>query len=125
MLDIKILNSGAQLNDFRELSAIEYVPGEDLTLVVRMFDSQLDLRRIPATGATYAFVFQLNDGTELTVAASELDVEDRSILTADLTAAQTETIIGSSFRVEVTEGASVIKGVAQNVLQRVILTGSC
>jgi hypothetical protein len=124
MLDVKILNSQATLNDFKEIGSLEYVPGENLDVVVRLFNSQLDIRYIPDPGATYTLVFEQKDGTELSKTPTELSAEDRSILTTSLTPTETENIVGSNIRVEVTEGPEVKKGVARNALSKILL-GDC
>ena len=125
MLDIKLLNSDAQLNNFQVLGSLAYVPGENFRVVVRLFLSQLDIRYIPDAGATYEFTFKTKSGTDLVIAATELDALDRSILYVDLTTTQTMDIIGSNFTVTVTEGSDVKKGVAQNVLEKTLIDGNC
>lgn len=125
MLDIKLLNSDAQLNNFKEIGSVAYVPGEDVTLVLRLILSQLKIRYIPASGATVAVTFQTKTGVDLVKAATELDAGDRSMWTVSLSQAETLDIIGQNFTVGVTEGAVLKKGLALNALDRTIIDGDC
>lgn len=125
MLDIRLLNSDAELNNFRQIGSYEYVPGEDVTVVLRLFDSQLGIRYIPDSGATLTATFQTKSGTDLVKTASELDAGDRSIWTFDLSQSDTADIIGQNFTVSLTEGANLSKGVAQNSLGKILIDGDC
>lgn len=125
MIDIQLLNSDAQLNNYQSLSGISYIPGSDLTIVAQLRLSQLGIRYIPPVGVMVEFTFKTRSGTDLVLPAVELDPMDRSIYKLVLTPAQTIEIVGSNFVVTVTDGTAISKGLAQNVLARNIIDGDC
>lgn len=98
MLEARLLNSDATLNNFKEISQVQYVPGEVLKIVIQLMSPQLDgIRYMPAdSGATVDMVFQQSDGTELTKAASLVNSLDRSIWTVTLTSTESQAVIGSN-----------------------------
>ncbi len=40
MITARVLNSGATLNDFREIGSLDLVPGSEIVLVLRLYDTK-------------------------------------------------------------------------------------
>lgn len=129
MIYAKLLNSEASLNNFFELDAIEYVPGENLTLAVRLFDSQRQIRYIPPLAATLEFKFLTTVAgvdTELDIAGTVINADDRSMWSVELTPAQTELLSSGNVQLtlDVNGDASVIyKTVLRAILTKRFLSG--
>ena len=124
MLSGVVLNSNASLNDFREIGSLDFIPGSAIRLVIRLTQPQLEgLRYVAASGATLDISIAKSDNTDETVAMAELDAGDRSLWYADLTATQTENMIGGSFSFTLTEGATVQLGVIENGLSKSVIGG--
>lgn len=128
MLKAKLLNSDAELNDYEHISAVEFVPGENLTIAFQIFHSQKELRHVLPIAATVSLTFKDSDGEDIDVAAAVINADDRSMWSVDLSQAETATLAGQSIEGEVDyEGdASVIyKFVIQNGVIRINLDGDC
>ena len=119
-----LLNSSATLNDFFELSALEYTPGSDFVVNVRLTQRERpdELRYIPEAGATLNIILPGKNGTDLTVAMAEFP-EDRSMWTGNVTGAQSENLASGNITIELTE-STLKKGVIQNGLQLIVI-GDC
>lgn len=128
MIRAKLINSSATLNSFFELSSLSYVPGENVTLNLRIFDLQQNLRYIPPVAATMTLTFDNKDGTTLTKTATVLDSDDRSLWTVALSQAETAALGGSNIQVilDINGDASAInKTVLANSLSKINLSGDC
>lgn len=128
MIRAILLNSQASLNNFKEITSISYVPGENVTIVVRIENAELDIRYIPPAAAVVTLEIINADNTSLTKTATELDAGDRSIWVFNLTAAESAALGGSNILINVDregDGTDVAKAVIQNALVRNILSGDC
>lgn len=127
-MKLQLLNSDASLNNFFVVDAVAFVPGENLTLVVRLIDSQKSIRYVPTAAATLTLNFTDSDGNTVTKPASVLDASDRSIWTVALSQAETQTLVGSNIEAVLDtlgDTTVIIKAVARNVLSRENLSGDC
>lgn len=129
MLNITLLNDLAELNNFFTVVSKSYFPNYPLNIKFQISDDQLNDRLIPATTATATCIFQNSDGTELTVTASMLfNPDDRSMWQVQLTADQSNNIVGSSFQVVLDflgDGTDIRTGLALNVLALINFDGEC
>ena len=121
MYTARILNNSATLNYFQEMSAAEFVPGENLTLIFRLHQPDINLRYIPNSSAIVTFTFNLSDGTTLDVVGVP-NSDDRSIMTISISAANSALLLGGNvpFEIDMTgDGSNIKKGLIQNALQRI------
>jgi hypothetical protein len=128
MIRAKLIDPLATLNDFVELNSMEFVPGENLAVVIRLFDAQSGVRYIPPSTAIVTLTFVNNDETELEVTATLLDPDDRSMWTTPLTQAQSLILGAPNVRVklDVVGDATLIHlALIQNALIRVTTVGDC
>ena len=128
MLSTKLINSEATLNSFFEINNVQYVPNENLTVSFRLWDTQRDIRYIPAVAATVNVSFVDTSAVTVTVAASQISADDRSMWTVDFTQAQTLIIATNSLQVSVDElgdTTDISLTILPNVLVKNTLTGSC
>ena len=128
MITAKLINSEASLNSFFQLSSVNYSPNENLTVAFRLYNEQTDLRHIPNVAATINVVHLNTSNAEVTVAASLVDADDRSLWKVTYTQAQTAIMANSNLRLEIdTLGDTTVIYVAvlKNVLKRQILSGDC
>ena len=126
MITAKILNSAATLNNFKELNTLFFIPGSEVKLVLRLWDSQLDLRRVPPATAIVTADFTNRDLTTLSKVLVPL-ADDRSILTTTLEESETLNLISGRFTItEDTLGdtTSILLGFVNSGLTLQIL-GDC
>lgn len=107
ILKIQMLNEDATLNNFQDIGSAQFAPGVALKLVMRLQQTQRDLRYVPDAAATFSMDFLLSDNTTLTKVPTFLDAGDRSLLVVELTDVETELLIGQNLVVEVTEPGGV------------------
>lgn len=124
LVNAKLINSDAELNDFFELAALEYVPGEQFDIAIRLFDRQSGLRYIPASGATMEMKFTDVDDNTITLTASEIDAEDRSMWKVTMSTTNSALLASSNFTVELTEGAVLKISKIENALIKLVF-GAC
>lgn len=129
MIKAILLNSDAQLNNFIEINKIDYVPGEKVKVVIRLKDSQLDIRRVSPTGSAIELKFlKASDGTFLTKAATVVDALDRSMWSVELTSAETNDLASGNIQVEedvLDDDSDVRITVIYNALAKQVFSGDC
>jgi hypothetical protein len=125
MLSAQILDSHATVNSFEVIESLNFIPGEETTLVLRLYQPQRrdKLRWVAGATATLTLHIPQADGTELELAATPM-VGDFSIWSVLLTEAQTAEFIGGNFTFELVEGTVTTLGYVQNGLS-LINTGVC
>jgi CTP synthase (UTP-ammonia lyase) len=119
-LGLKLLNSGATANCFKHVSSVEIVRGETAEIFVQLVDQdQNGLRYIPSPGATVQLVIprmdevsagpnntRVGSNPTLTRSAVVAFVGDNSIYKIPLTSSETEALVSSTLKVEVSEGSN-------------------
>lgn len=128
MIKAKLLNSEASLNDYFYLESIEFVPGEDLTIAIQLFDAQRDIRLIPPVAAELTMSFIDSDGNDVVKTGALIDPDDRSMRVVTLSQAETEVLAGQNIIVtlDANGDASLIeKAFMANVVIRTNLSGDC
>lgn len=118
-LGIKLLNTSASLNSFKQVSTIKLVKGETLDLFFQLVDlEQNGLRYIPPTGSIVEVTIPRSpviEPSQFMNARETIDYsiarqavlafpEDRSIWKLPLIETETVNMISNSIRVVVTEG---------------------
>ncbi len=129
MIRAILLNSDAQLNNFIEIEKIDYVPGEQIKIVIRLIDNQLNIRRIsPTTSEIQLKFLKASDGLFLTKTATLLDALDRSIWTTTLTVAETNDLASGNIQVEedvLNNDTDVQITVIYSALAKQVFSGDC
>ena len=124
MRSARLINSDASLNTFFELSTLDFVPGTQATLALRLFDSQKSLRYVPPITSILKIFMQKTDSTELEKTMTIIDSGDRSMWSVTLTAADTADLIGGNIRFELDPNGdqSVLEiGLIQNGLSSILV----
>jgi len=129
MLKAKIISSDASLNNFDFISSLEFFPGSQTRLVMRLFNPQRkdQLRYIPDSSANLEIHIPKKDGTNETVTMTAF-VDDRSIWYADLQETVTEDLAGGNIFFELDElgdGSKISLGVVENAMSLFISGVSC
>lgn len=128
MLQAKLLNSEATLNDFLYLGSVEFVPGENVTVCLQLFNSERAIRFIPPAAATLTLTFTNSDGDQFDKVATKIDVDDRSLWKVSFTQVETETLAGQNIiaTLDVNGDASkILIAFMPNVIIRSNLSGDC
>src|SRR3970040_755128 len=100
MLKAKLLNSEASLNDYFFIEALEFVPGQNLTIALQLFDGQRNIRFIPPAAAELTLAMIDSEGAEFEVDAELIDADDRSMWKVELSQEQVETLAGQNIVLE-------------------------
>lgn len=118
----KILNSAATLNNFTEIGSLEFIGGEQLTVFVRISDSQIGLRYIPPVTNITTFTINKSDGTTFDVVATPL-ADDRSIMSFSISELESADMLGGNVRISLDilgDGTEIKKGLIANAFSRII-----
>lgn len=122
MFNAKILNSDAITNNYKQIETLEFLNGTAATLKFQLFNQELALRYIPASTCVITVYFNLSDGTTLSKSGT-MNSDDRSMVTVNLSATDTATILGGNIRfdLDINGDASVVyKGIILNALARIL-----
>jgi len=125
MITAKILNSAATLNNFIEIGTLGFAPESETTLVIRLWDQQLNLRRVPPATAIITGFFNNQDLSVLPKVFTPL-TDDRSILSITFTEVETLDLVGGSFKIQedsLGNGSVILLGYVNAGLTRNILNG--
>lgn len=125
MLTLQILNNEAVLNAFFISSNKSFVSGEDVKILMRIYNPNLNIRYIPISGASISVELLKSDNTVLTKIASFPFPDDRSIIQLDITALESVDIISQNLIVKIAEGLTTTYAILQGGLQRIKLTSGC
>lgn len=123
----KILNSEAELNSFKLVGSVDFMPGADLTLKFMLFNPEEALRYIPGAAAVVKVTLPTING-ELEKTASFLDAGDRSLIVLELSQAETEDLTGGNLTFEIDElgdGSVISKGYISAALRRITAGEAC
>lgn len=128
MIQAKLLNSNATLNDYSYLATISFIPGENVTVAFQIFDEQKGIRYIPPVAATITCTLIDVDGNNIDIDASKIDADDRSMWKIAISQSQSEDIVGMNIegKLDVNgDGTLIYYFLLQNVLIRTNLSGDC
>lgn len=125
MLTLDLVSKNPQLNTFTLSNNFQFASGEDVKVIMRLFQPDLKIRYIPTVGATITIDLKKSDGTILTKTCSFTFADDRSIIEFSLTALESTTIISQNLVVKIVDGSTTQFAVLQYGLTRVITDGSC
>lgn len=123
----KILNSDAELNSYKEIGSLDFMPGSDIKLVMMLFNSQEGLRYVPGEAAIITLFIPSNT-SDLEKTATFLDSGDRSLIYVDLSQAETEDLTGGNLTFSVDElgdGSIIHRGYASLALRRITAGEPC
>lgn len=127
MLTADVLSTDATLNNFQVIGSLQFIPGEQTKLFIRLTQPQRDnLRFIAPSTTDFTFYLPKKDGTMLELSGTSM-VDDRSIWSTVLEEADTEELIGGNITFELDllgDGTQIEKGWVQNALN-LLITGAC
>lgn len=127
MIKAKVLNSDAVLNNFKEIGSLEFINGEQKTLNIQLFETELNLRYVPPTTCIVTLTFNKSGGTTLSKVAGVLDSGDRSLRTVTLSEIETATVIGGNVQISLDilgDASEIRKGIILNAMVRIV-EGAC
>jgi len=120
----QVLNSDATLNNFQIIGALDFIPGAEQTLVLRILDSSKNIRHIFPTTTVITATFNQTDGTTFTKTLS-LWADDRSIMTTVLEESETLNLSSGTILLDFDingDGSSIQKAIARGVLRREVVS---
>lgn len=123
MFTANILNPNATVNSYKQVTSIDFIPGDKIKLAFQIIDPNEDLRYIPPSTAIVTFSFNKTDGTTLEVQAT-LMADDRSMGNLIISAAQSADLYGGNFFFSIDnlgDGTSVDDGVIYNGLNKITI----
>jgi len=124
IFQLQMLNSDATLNALFDIDVAKFLPGQALTLNMRILQPERQgLRYVPASGVTFSMDFKMSDDTIITKTPIVLDASDRSLVTVTLSTAETTLLISQNLTLEITEGATTHVAILQMALQATKIKG--
>ena len=131
MITARLLNSEAQLNNYKTVGGISFVNEDTIRVVIQLYNDEFGIRHIPAGSAVGAVKLRVNDsaGGEHNLDMTVLDAQDKSIWAVNIV---TNNIIGGN---QVLVGGNLVfiledtslpgggaRGIIFNALQRLIVS---
>lgn len=120
-LTAKILNADATLNFWLVLDSLDFIPGTEVDVKLRIFNPDMQDRYVPPSTTIMTVEFLKSDGTTLSKTMT-LNADDRSIASVTLQEAETEDLIGGNllFTLDLLgDGSKLMKGVISNGLRTI------
>lgn len=128
MIKAQLLNSSASLNDYILVNAVNFIPGENLTIALQIQDVQKNIRYIPPSAATMNLTFIDKDGNDIVKAAAVISADDRSMWNVTLAQSETEVLAGQNIIIDLDvngDGTVILKALVANGVIRNNLSGDC
>lgn len=128
MIQAKLLNSQASLNDYLYIASINFIPGENITVAFQIFDDQRGVRLIPPLAATIQCTMIDVDGNDIIDDAAVIDADDRSMWKFTISQADSENLAGMNIEGKLDlngDGTVIYYFLLENVLVRTNLSGDC
>ena len=119
-----VMTEDSSLNSFEFIGSIQFIPGENLVFKFRIIDPEDELRYIPPATTIVTVTLNTTEG-ELEKTGTML-ADDRSMVTVELSQAETDILIGGNIFFELDEegdGSFIRKGIIANGLSKI--TGAC
>lgn len=120
MFSAEVLNSDATLNNFVSIGTLNFIPGEEIDLILRLKDTLKNLRYILPVTTVVTATFNLIDGTTLEKTMT-LWTDDRSIMEVTLEESETENLSGGTITLELDlngDGSTIKKVIIRGALGR-------
>ncbi len=124
ILQGQMLNSSATLNQFTQISSLDFMPGSDMDIVFQIVNPELNLRHVLGAMAIVTVTFPTANGT-LVKTATFLDPGDKSIVVVSLSTTETLDMSGGNFTFSVEtdpeeEDDKTFLGYIQGALRRIV-----
>lgn len=127
MLTLQVLDSDSELNTLIRRDQAQFVGGEDLTITLRLIQSEKDLRYIPSASASFEIELLKSDGTFITKSGTDITTkfpDDRSVLEFQVSASESVDLISQDLIMKITESGSTKFAILRRGLLRIAL-GDC
>jgi hypothetical protein len=125
MITAKIINSEASVNQFKYLETVEFVVGTNIKFAFRLYDTELKERHVPPDTAIVKMYFNTTDDVELELEADYIaETDDRSMWYVEITAEQSESLLGGNARIELDvagDGSDIKKGMIIAALSKIVM----
>lgn len=125
MLTLDIVSKEPTLNNFTISKNMQFAGGEDVRVIMRLWQPNLNIRYIPSNVATMSIPLKKSDGTTLNKTCTFTFADDRSIIEFSLTALESALVISQTLVVTIVDGSNTQIAVLQFGLTRVVTDGSC
>jgi hypothetical protein len=124
MLEVRTISSDYTLNSFEEIGEKSFIPGTYTKIAMRLYHTEKDLRFIPPVGAIVS-VSLLKTANPYLQKVADIETSDRSIISVELSGAETEDLLGGNIVISVDllgNGTKIEKGWAFSALRKIITT---
>jgi hypothetical protein len=125
MLTLDIILPNPQLNYHVVSKVANFIAGETVKVIMRLWQPNLKIRYIPSNTAVITVDLKKSDNTTLTKTCSFTFADDRSIIEFDLTASESEQVISQNLVVKIVDGSDTKIALLQYGLSRVKANGAC
>jgi hypothetical protein len=125
MLTLDIVSKSPQLNSFTVSKNSQFAGGEDVKVIMRLWQPELNIRYIPGAAAVITIALKKSDGTSLSKTCAFTFADDRSIIEFTLSAVESALIISQNLVVNIVDGGVTTIAVLQYGLTRQVTDGSC
>ena len=132
MITARLLNSEAQLNNYKTVGGVTFVNEDTIRVVIQLYNDEFGIRHIPVGSAVGDVTLRVNDstGVEHNLMMTVLDAQDKSIWAVNIVtnniSGMNEVLVGGNLTFTLIndtplpgEGA---RGIIFNALQRLIVS---
>ena len=133
MITARLLNSEAQLNNYKTVGGVTFVNEDTIRIVIQLYNDEFGIRHIPVRATVGDVKLRVNDsaGGEHNLDMTVLDAQDKSIWFVDIVTnsiepAGNQVLVGGNLTFTLINDTQLpgegARGIIFNALQRLIIS---
>ena len=132
MITARLLNSEAQLNNYKTVGGVTFVNEDTVRVVIQLYNDEFGIRHIPVGSAVGDVTLRVNDstGVEHNLMMTVLDAQDKSIWAVNIVtnniSGMNEVLVGGNLTFTLINDTQLpgegARGIIFNALQRLIIS---
>ena len=84
MITGRLLNQGAELNNFKNIGGISYVVGDTIIVAIQLYNDELETRHIPDPTAAVSVLVNFANGEQQTLTMDSFSTADLSLWSVEI-----------------------------------------
>ena len=129
MITGRLLNQGAELNNFKNIGGVSYVVGDTIIVAIQLYNDELETRHIPDPTAAVSVLVNFANGEQQTLTMDSFSTADLSLWSVEIVTdaipdvnGDLQSLVGGNLVFTLEDPAGDRRFVIFNALQQLITT---